>query len=231
MEKQYNVAFFGIKPAKEDAVEYEDMVPTLGIRTYNSLSSDKIIDIVQNTHRGMLDDKLFGLTVDKHQYQMYGGRFIPPFTTREEMAELMKNINVLIVSGCVDFYHSMSYVVGLSEILSKDCIVVLRMAFTKDELPFSGMNTKRWLNGLGFSDRKLKKNKKKSASTNNIYVVGMSEYGYDGMSPEEGISLLQSRLSVGMVDKVLGPVKETGSAGKSLMDWGRQWISKLIHSN
>jgi hypothetical protein len=209
------------------------MFPRAGIRTYNSLSSDKIIDIVQNTHRGMLDDKLFGLTVDKHQYQMYGGRSIP-FSTREEMAELMKNINVLIVSCCVVYDHNMSYmVVGLSEILSKDCIVVLRMAFTKDELPFSGMNTKRWLNGLGFSDRKLKKNKKKSASTNNIYVVGMNEYGYGGirMSIDESISLLQSRLSVGMVDKVLGPVKETGSAGKSLMDWGRQWISKLIHSN
>jgi transposase len=81
--------------------------------------------------------------------------------------------------------------------------------------------------GLNLTNDKSKK--KKKISKQRIYVIGMSEYG--GLSPDEGISLLQSQLSVGTVDKVLGPVKETGSAGKSLMDWGRQWISKLIHSN
>jgi hypothetical protein len=143
----------------------------------------------------------------------------------------MKSVDVLIVAGNTEYVFANYFLDLLAAMrLSKDFIVVFRMPFDEDDKPFIPVDVNLWMATMGLnltSNDTRKKNKQ--SSKQEIYVIGMSEYG--GLSPDEGISLLQSRLSVGMVDKVLGPVKETGSAGKSLMDWGRQWISKLIHSN
>ena len=51
MAKQYNIAYLGIKPGNPDATDYEDMIPGIGLRTYN-VPAETVIDIIQNTHKG-----------------------------------------------------------------------------------------------------------------------------------------------------------------------------------
>ena len=92
MNKVYNVAYLGAIPSDPNALEAET---SYGIRTYNSLSVGKVIDIVQNTHKGqllcyiqqlcnvllgVLDDKIFGLSYDRKCEIFYGGRAMMDFS-------------------------------------------------------------------------------------------------------------------------------------------------------
>ena len=67
----------------------------------------------------------------------------------------------------------------------------------------------------------------------NIVAVGLEEFG--GTEPKLGIQQLQSALyRQELKEEIIKPVKETVSAGKSFLDWGRtftSWMSKLVSSN
>jgi hypothetical protein len=163
MDKLYNVGYLGAIPGNPDAFEIDETLDCIGIRTYNSISVDKVIDIVQHTHKGVLDDKLFGLKYDRKCKIIYSGRAMMDFSPSEFIG-IMKDINLLIVSACIEFEHARVFLFLLRNQISSDCIVVLRIPFSLDELPKNRYQSSFWLSQMRLDSNHCKSCNRKSKS-------------------------------------------------------------------
>lgn len=204
----------------------EDLI---GLRVYK-LTKDKIISIIENHGpKGHLDDSKFSITPERHCHIFCSGRE-SPFTSRAEAAKMIEGIDVFIISACTELVFARQFLQWIDYTsLPQSAVVIVRLPFADEEKPFLTYHASWWMQDMGLTpEGKEKRGSRVSRKIRRkTFVLGMS--GYGGMPLNEGISEIQSHLSLiqnnrsGKFDK---PIKETLNAGQSLFNSLTSWLFK-----
>ena len=99
---------------------------------------------------GELNDKLFGISPEQNCGVMMGGRCFP-FFSRDEIVQIIKDVDVIVISPGLDYYYRAFLMWLTPENLPKSCIIVLRLPFTEEDQPYGTRSASDLLKDMGMN--------------------------------------------------------------------------------